>query len=134
MHNDLIVGAQVYRNGGTGADTHLCDECLRAGLRVIKLEVDRCLEAVEKDADKDAEITRLTDELASLQLTHHNLEHQSGYLIRDHRRLVAAAVAAETACRVLRTMCDRVGLATGVATAEQIADELRAALNVGGAA
>lgn len=65
--NDLIVGAQVYRNGGTSEDTHLCDDCLRIGLRAIKAAVDEALEVVEAGADKDAEIAALTQRLGSVQ-------------------------------------------------------------------
>ena len=54
MINDLIVNAAVWRNGGCAEDTHLCDDCLRVGLRHIKLKVDACLEVIEADTDKDA--------------------------------------------------------------------------------
>ena len=73
--NDLIVSACVYRNGGCSEDTHLCDDCLRIGLRAIKLEVDRLLEVVEADHDKDCEIAVLSNRLGSLQNSYHNLQH-----------------------------------------------------------
>lgn len=65
--NDLIVHAGVYRNGGTNESTHLCDDCLRIGLRAIKAEVDTALEIVEAGADKDAEIASLNERLALAQ-------------------------------------------------------------------
>lgn len=67
MFNDLIVSACVYRNGGTSEDCHLCDDCLRIGLRAIKLAVDRTLEVIEAGTDKDAELAALTQQLAHLQ-------------------------------------------------------------------
>jgi hypothetical protein len=75
-HNDLIVSACVYRNGGTSDDCHLCDECLRIGLRALKLEIDTALEVIEADTDKDAELARLTERLSLLQLQHENLRSQ----------------------------------------------------------
>jgi hypothetical protein len=73
QHNDLIVSAQVYRNGGTSEDCHLCDACLRIGMRALKLEVDQVLEVIEDRCDKDAELAALTERLANLQLEHANL-------------------------------------------------------------
>jgi len=65
--NDLIVNAAVWRNGGTDETCHLCDDCLRVGLRHIKQVVDAALGVVEADTDKDAELARLTQQLASIQ-------------------------------------------------------------------
>ena len=62
--NDLIIHAAVYRNGGTSDDCHLCDDCLRIGLRKIKAEVD---EALGIEVDHVSEIVRLTDALGHLQ-------------------------------------------------------------------
>jgi hypothetical protein len=70
IHNDLITSVSVYRNGGTSGDTHLCDDCLRIGLRDIKLKVDEMLEVVEEGADKDAELAQLTERLSKLQYQH----------------------------------------------------------------
>jgi len=75
ISNDLIFNAAVWRNGGTSEESHLCDDCLRIGLRAIKLEVDRLLESVEAGADKDAEIATLTQRLGSLQLKFSNMEY-----------------------------------------------------------
>ena len=83
--NDLIISANVYRNGGCSEDTHLCDDCLRIGLRAIKLEVDRLLQAIEADTSKDIEIADLTERLGSLQHAHHNLEHDFSLLTRRQR-------------------------------------------------
>jgi hypothetical protein len=30
----------VYRNGGTNEHTHLCDRCLRLGLRTLRAQID----------------------------------------------------------------------------------------------
>src|ERR1700753_448997 len=57
--NDLICHAAVWRNGGTADDLHLCDDCLRIGLRAIKADVDGVLDVLEADADKDAETASL---------------------------------------------------------------------------
>lgn len=78
--NDVIVGAHIYRNGGSGENTHLCDDCLRVGLRMIKLQVDELLGTIEAGADKDAELAELTARLALLQ--HH---HQ--WLAYEHNRM-----------------------------------------------
>lgn len=65
--NDLIVNAAVWRNGGTGETCHLCDDCLRIGLRRIKQDVDEALGIVEMGHDQQAELVRLTQKLASIQ-------------------------------------------------------------------
>jgi hypothetical protein len=80
MVNDLIVNAAVWRNGGTNQETHLCDDCLRVGLRHIKLKVDSALEVIEADADKDAELAALTQKLGRTQCELNNLQH-------DHDRM-----------------------------------------------
>lgn len=78
--NDIICNAGVWRNGGSDQDTHLCDECIRVGLRVIKLKVDELLGAIEADADKDAELAALTQRLALVQHYHQDLAY-------DHNRM-----------------------------------------------
>jgi hypothetical protein len=78
--NDLIVNAGVWRNGGCNEETHLCDDCLRVGLRHIKLKVDACLEEIEADTDKDAELAALTQKLGRTQFDLQNLQH-------DHDRM-----------------------------------------------
>lgn len=65
--NDLIIHAAVYRNGGTSDNCHLCDGCLRIGLRRLKLEIDAALDVAEGDADKDAELAQITEALARTQ-------------------------------------------------------------------
>lgn len=70
IHNDLIVNAAVWRNGGSGDDTYLCDECIRIGLRAIKLEVDKLLGLIEAGRDKDAELATLNERLGLLQFYH----------------------------------------------------------------
>lgn len=80
MINDLIVNAAVWRNGGCAEDTHLCDDCLRVGLRHIKLKVDACLEVIEADTDKDAELAAIHQKLGRTQCELNNLQH-------DHNRM-----------------------------------------------
>lgn len=60
--NDLIVSCNIYRNGGTNEVCHLCDDCLRVGLRAIKAKVDAALEETG-GSDQTTEIVRLTEEL-----------------------------------------------------------------------
>jgi hypothetical protein len=73
--NDLICNAGVWRNGGEDHDTHVCDECIRVGLRVIKLKVDEMLGAIEADTDKDAELAALTQRLGLVQHYHQSLAY-----------------------------------------------------------
>lgn len=78
--NDLIYNAGVWRNGGSDDKTHICDECLRIGLRAIKLKVDELLGEIEIGNDKDQELATLTQRLGVLQF-----EHQS--LVFTHNRM-----------------------------------------------
>lgn len=78
--NDLICGASIYRNGGTGSDTHLCDDCLRIGLRAMKVQLSKLLDDLDAGADKDAQIAELTQRLGSSQHRHHNARF-------DHNRM-----------------------------------------------
>ena len=71
--NDLIVNAAVWRNGGANSDTHICDECLRVGVRAIKVAVSTALGELDAGHDKDAELAALTERLALLQSRHHNI-------------------------------------------------------------
>lgn len=71
--NDLLVSAGVRRNGGDGDDTHICNECLRIGLREIKVRISDLLAELDAGHDKDAELSELTERLARLQLQHHNV-------------------------------------------------------------
>lgn len=80
MVNDLIFNAAVWRNGGTCETTHLCDDCLRIGLRAIKMEVDKLLAETEPDGDKDQQIADLTQRLGIVQHKYNNLAH-------DHDRM-----------------------------------------------
>ena len=64
--NDLIVNASVWRNGGISEKTHLCDRCLRIGLRAIKARIDALLESLDGGGDKDAELVELTERLGTL--------------------------------------------------------------------
>ena len=78
--NDIICNAGIWRNGGSDGDTHLCDDCLRVGLRVLKLKIDEALEVVEAGTDRLDEVAELTERLALLQ--HH---HQ--WLAYEHNRM-----------------------------------------------
>lgn len=78
--NDLICNAVVYRNGGTNEDTHLCDECLRIGVRSIKVGLDKLLDELDDGKDKDAELVKLTQRLGTTQHQLSNLQH-------DHDRM-----------------------------------------------
>lgn len=71
--NDLICAVSVYRNGGAGDDTHLCNDCLRIGLRAIKVAVSEALDELDADHDKDREIAELTERLGRLQMKHDNV-------------------------------------------------------------
>jgi hypothetical protein len=71
--NDLIISASVWRNGGSDAATHICTECLRVGVRAIKVAVSAVLAEMDDGRDKDAEIHALTQRLALLQAEHHRV-------------------------------------------------------------
>lgn len=75
MANDLICHAGIYRNGGAGADTHLCDDCLRIGIRELKVHIEALLEDLDVGTDKDLRLAELTQRLASLQCRHYNMIH-----------------------------------------------------------
>jgi len=79
MSRDLIVSAQVYRNGGTGEFTHLCDDCLCIGLRAIKVEVDTALGEIDTERH-DKQIDELTQQLGTTQHTYKLIAH-------DHNRM-----------------------------------------------
>jgi len=70
--NDLICSAAVYRNGGTNSDTHLCDDCLRIGVRAIKVEIDALLGDLDANSDKHAVIADLTQRLGESQFRHYS--------------------------------------------------------------
>jgi len=81
MINDLIVSTSVYRNGGTCETTHLCESCLRVGLRHIQTVVSELLEdTASKDYEASKEIATLTEELGETQSKLNNLTH-------DHNRM-----------------------------------------------
>jgi hypothetical protein len=67
ISNDLIVNAAVWRNGGSNDETHICDECLRIGLRSIKVAVSTLLDELDAGHSKDVEMAELTARLASTQ-------------------------------------------------------------------
>ncbi|OQX14542.1 MAG: hypothetical protein BWK73_09105 [Thiothrix lacustris] len=76
MINDLIITANIFRNGGVGHDTHLCDDCIKVGLIALKSEIDGLLGEV----DTAKELTELTVKLGRVQNQYNNLVH-------DHNRM-----------------------------------------------
>lgn len=74
--NDLIYNAAVWRNGGGSEETtHICDDCLRIGLRAIKVKVDELLGEIEAGGDKNAELTELTQRVGLMQFYHQSLAY-----------------------------------------------------------
>ncbi len=71
--NDLIINAGVWRNGGSNSATHICNQCLRVGIRAIKLAVSDLLGELDEGHDKDSEIASLTERQARLQAKYHQL-------------------------------------------------------------
>ena len=66
--NDLIINAAIWRNGGSDQKTtHICDDCLRVGLRAIKVAVANVLDEFDSGHDKDAELADMTQRLAHCQ-------------------------------------------------------------------
>lgn len=76
----MICGASIYRNGGTDARTHLCDDCLRIGLRAMKVAISELLAELDGDFNKDEHIVYLTSRLAHTQ-------HHYGMVCFDHNRM-----------------------------------------------
>lgn len=96
--NDLIYTAAVWRNGGSDETTHVCDDCIRVGLRAIKLKVDELLGEIEANADKDAELALLTQRLGDLQFHHQSLVYEHNRMqerLAKVLELVPGNVAAE---------------------------------------
>ena len=71
--NELIINAAVWRNGGSDCTTHICNECLRVGVRAIKVAVSGVLAELDDGHDKDAELATLTERLAHLQAEHYRV-------------------------------------------------------------
>ena len=67
---DLIINACVYRNGGTSEDCHLCDDCLRIGLRALKA---RSTPLWRNRGRCHAELAELNRRLLYLQFTQHRI-------------------------------------------------------------
>lgn len=44
----LLLSIQMWRNGGTNAETHMCDDCVVVGLKTAKRFVDESLAALER--------------------------------------------------------------------------------------
>lgn len=92
MINDLIVSASVYRNGGRCETMHLCDDCLRIGLRHLMCVASRLLEETATDEYVAAnEIAELTERLGETQskLNNLTLEHNR---MQDRLRAVLTLV------------------------------------------
>lgn len=91
IHNDLICNAGVWRNGGSGDDSHICDDCIRIGLRLIKLKVDELLGEIEAGRDKEVELANLTERLAILQFYHDGVVYNANRMqsrLQDLLKLV----------------------------------------------
>lgn len=90
--SDLLCVASVYRNGGTSEETHLCDDCLRVGLRALYTQIGALLEVLDEGRDKDAQIVELTERLASLQYKYYNVcfDHNR---MQDRLRVVLGKVS-----------------------------------------
>lgn len=75
--NDLICSVSIFRNGGTSESTHLCDDCLRVGVRAIKVRLDELLGEIDPDHYAEKTIADLTDRLALEQHRRHQaaLQH-----------------------------------------------------------
>lgn len=71
--NEVSCSASVARNGGYGERSHLCDDCLRVGVRALKVQLSEVLAELDSDHDKDAEIAELTSRLSALQHRHYNV-------------------------------------------------------------
>lgn len=42
----LLVSVNMWRNGGTSAETHMCDDCIVVGLKAAKAFVDGALSSL----------------------------------------------------------------------------------------
>lgn len=81
ISNDVMVGAYVYRNGGSAkGETHICNQCITVGARAIKVRLSEVLEEIDPKHDLEAEVARLTARLASTQNALQNVCH-------DHDRM-----------------------------------------------
>ena len=100
MINDLIVSVSIYRNGGVGPTTHLCDDCLRIGLRRVFGIVSRMLEDTQSpEYQAAAEIEELTERLGETQSKLNNLTHDHNRM-QDRLRAVLALVPSNVATEV----------------------------------
>lgn len=43
----MLVSVNMWRNGGSNAQTHMCDECILVGLREAKKFVDQSIADIE---------------------------------------------------------------------------------------
>lgn len=91
--NDVICNVSVWRNGGN-RDAHFCDDCLRIGLREIKVKVGEILGELDASTSKDAELAALTQRLATVQHYHQQLAYEYN---RMQTRLGALLKLAEAA-------------------------------------
>jgi hypothetical protein len=100
MINDLIVAVSIYRNGGCAETTHLCDDCLRIGLRHVFCVVSRMLEDTQSPEYQAAtEIAELTERLGDTQSKLNNLTHDHNRM-QDRLRAVLALVPNTVATQV----------------------------------
>jgi len=65
--NDVIRTVSIYRNGGTDATTHLCDDCLRIAIRSIVVDLHQVLDELDAGHPLDSELATATERLANIQ-------------------------------------------------------------------
>ncbi len=88
--NDLICAASVYRNGGAGPDTHMCDDCLSIALRALKVQIDDLLGELDAEHDKDKSLAELTERLGLQQHRHHSACYDHNRMQERLRELLKA--------------------------------------------
>lgn len=94
ISNGLIINAKIWRNGGTGINTHLCNDCLRIGLIALKAEIGKLL----GEESHESELADVTQRLGTMQLRFKNLSNDYDFmqermrgLGKNHKRLLVLA-------------------------------------------
>ena len=72
-NHQYIANASVFRNGGSGSNTHICDECLLVGLRYLKVEISKLIGELDVEHSRDERIVALTKQLTNIQHAHQNI-------------------------------------------------------------
>lgn len=84
MTNDLIVAVSICRNGGVGNSTHLCNDCLRIGLRHAFCVISNTLQetqsaeylAANEIADLSERLGETQSKLNNLTLDHNRMQNR----------------------------------------------------------